>query len=177
MSSHRADYKRFINGNIKKNYCCSFKLLELDLKPNYDTIEFYECDSKLELEKRERYYIELYKEKYGDKCVNKCIPTRTKYEYYIDNKEHISEYQKKWKNDNKEKNNKKTKEYYQNNKEKAKANYHKNKDKNKEEFNRKQRERYEANKDKNRENYQKNKDKINKRRREQRQAKKLINSQ
>ena len=35
----------------------------------------FPCNTKLELEKRERYYIENFE------CVNKSIPTRTKKEY------------------------------------------------------------------------------------------------
>jgi len=53
-------------------------------------LENYACNSKEELESRERYYIELNK----DICVNKMIPTRTKKEYYQDNKELINKQQR-----------------------------------------------------------------------------------
>ena len=52
-------------------------------KPKIILIENFSCDSKEELLKRERYYIESIE------CVNKNIPTRTSQEYYQDNKELI----------------------------------------------------------------------------------------
>ena len=146
IAQHRANFKRYNNSGKNKYYCNSFKLLELDLNPIYDTIEFYECDNKEELSKRERYYIELYKEKYGVNCVNKQIPNRSKNE---------------WNETNRESNKIKMKEYY-----------HKNKDKNRKERNKKERERREKNKEeinkKAREYRLLNKDKINKQQRERR---------
>ena len=43
----------------------------------------YPCNNKMELHKRERYYIENYE------CINMIIPTRTPAEYYEANKERI----------------------------------------------------------------------------------------
>lgn len=43
-------------------------------------IEEYPCNNKQQLESRERYWIERLD------CVNKIIPTRTKKEYYENNK-------------------------------------------------------------------------------------------
>jgi hypothetical protein len=54
-------------------------------------IETYPCESKRELEIRERYHIETLKPK-----LNKNIPTRTMKEYCEDNKELISEKRKKY---------------------------------------------------------------------------------
>lgn len=90
-------------------------------------IEYYKCDSKLELEKREREIIENLKP-----TLNQFIPTRSLKEYYQDNKEQIKEKskdyyennketilekQKQYHQDNKEYFNEKKKEYYQNNRE------------------------------------------------------------
>jgi len=86
-------------------------------------IEEYPCYSKKELEKRERYHIDLLRP-----TLNKYIPTRTEKEYYEANKERI----KKYREDNKEK----RKEYREVNKElikeKRKKDYENNKEKLKE---------------------------------------------
>lgn len=44
-------------------------------------IEVFPCNTKKELETRERHFIE------NNECVNRIIPTRTPKEYYQDNKE------------------------------------------------------------------------------------------
>jgi hypothetical protein len=110
ISGHRQGYKAYVQQEIEKNYvpvvgakkkarvsnCKSFKIVEIgDFE--YDTIEYFECNSKRELGKRERHYIELYKAKYGNLCVNKNIPTRTAKEYNEDNKVYIAECAKKYK--------------------------------------------------------------------------------
>jgi hypothetical protein len=63
------------------------------IKPEIYLIENYPCNSKQELCKRERHYVETID------CVNKYIPSRTKKEYYQDNKDIIikknAEYLKK----------------------------------------------------------------------------------
>ena len=76
---------------------CSSKLLF-----EYGTVEIillenYPCNSKDELIKRERYYIE------GKECINKIIPGRSDKEYYADNKEQILLKRKKHYQNNKEK--------------------------------------------------------------------------
>lgn len=68
-------------------------------------VEVYPCESKKDLETRERYWIEHFKS-----SLNKNIPTRTYKEYL--------EYQKEYYEDNKEKIQKYKKEYHENNKEK-----------------------------------------------------------
>ena len=75
-------------------------------------IEYYKCDTKLELEKREREVIENLKP-----TLNKQIPTRSLKEYREDNKEKIIEQNKQYRQDNKEKSKEYYKEYYQDNKE------------------------------------------------------------
>jgi hypothetical protein len=65
-------------------------------------IEKFNCASKNEAEKRERYWIETLQAK-----LNNQIPTRTANEYYEDNKEKISENKKQYYEDNKNKINEK----------------------------------------------------------------------
>ena len=97
---------------------------------NWDMVmieEYKDCESKLQLQKKERYYIETL-------CatLNKYIPLRTKKEYYIDNidrlsiiqknkyqekKEYIKDKVKKYRNENKEKIKMTRKKHYEQNKE------------------------------------------------------------
>jgi len=74
-------------------------------------IEQYSCNSKKELEIKERYYIDLLRP-----TLNKQIPTRTLKEWYENNKEKIKEQCKEYREANKEK----TKQYREANKEKIK---------------------------------------------------------
>ena len=74
-------------------------------------IEVFPCNDKKELEVKERFYIELLKPK-----LNQVIPTRTKKEYWCDNKEKRQDIQKKYYDNNIEK----RKEYIKNNKENIK---------------------------------------------------------
>ena len=100
---------------------------------NWDMVlvEEVSCETKLELHKIEREYIE----KLGA-TLNSSIPTRTQKEYREDNKEYDKEYYE----NNKEKKKEKSKEYYEKNKEKIKEKkkeyskeyYEKNKEKKKE---------------------------------------------
>lgn len=60
-------------------------------------IEQFKCENKMELERRERYWIETLKPE-----LNKNIPTRTDREYYEDNRDAILENKKAYYVDNKE---------------------------------------------------------------------------
>jgi hypothetical protein len=86
LSKHVADFKRYKEGN--HHYLSSFQIIE---RGDYDIsmIEAFPCNNKTELHTRERYWIE------GSDCVNKQIPSRTKLE--------IQEYQKEYKQINKDK--------------------------------------------------------------------------
>ena len=62
-----------------------------------ELIELVPCNSKDELTKRERFYIE------STDCVNKCVPGRTSKEYYSVNKDKLIKYQTEYNEQNKEK--------------------------------------------------------------------------
>ena len=76
-------------------------------------IEQYKCNNSIEAKQKERYYIELLKA-----SLNSNIPTRTPQEYYIDNKETITEQQKQYYDNNKDKLIEYQKQYNNNNKDK-----------------------------------------------------------
>ena len=111
---------------------------------NFDMvlIEYYPCETKLELEREERKILEQQ-----DLTLNSCVPTRSKREWSENNSEKMIEYMKKYRETNKEKIKEQRKEYYETNKEKKK-------------------EYYENNKEKKKEYYKNNKEKINERKKE-----------
>jgi len=101
IGGHRSNYKQYLKGNHRK--VMSFDIVCFDDAKIY-LIEEFKCESKNELERKERFYIESIE------CCNKVIPCRTSKEYNVDNKEKIKEYYQKNKDE--------LKEYYQKNKEK-----------------------------------------------------------
>lgn len=107
----------FIDNN--KSYITSYKILENN---NYEIelIEDYPCESKRDLEKRERYWLEYYIND-GYNCVNKIIPVKTnkekketKKQYRENNKEQILKTKKIYRENNKEQLLEKQKIYRQN---------------------------------------------------------------
>ena len=98
--------------------CSSWCIIE---RGNYDysLIEEFPCESKEQLHKRERWYIE------NNDCVNVRVEGRTQKEYQNANKEKIQERKKQYYQANKEK----IQEYYQANKEQTKQYYQANKEK------------------------------------------------
>lgn len=108
LSKHKENYKRWLIG--KQNYMTSYKILE-----NNDAeiflLETFPCASKDELHARERFHIE------NNDCVNKNIPSRTKKEWYEENKDKLKEHGKSYREANKETIHKYKKEYYMDNKE------------------------------------------------------------
>jgi len=88
--------------NPEQNKCASAILFEEGNEPIIELIENFPCNSKDELNVRERYWIEQHPE-----AINKNIPGRTwrerraldperyklaKQEWYANNKDHIAEY-------------------------------------------------------------------------------------
>ena len=119
----------------KSRHYCSFKsgtstytsklLFESGLVVTAELVEHYPCNSKEELEARERYWIEHFP------CVNKVIPGRTAKEYYRDNLAYKLMYQADYDANHKEQIYLKNKLYRENNRdiinEKRKILYHENK--------------------------------------------------
>lgn len=83
-----------------------------------ELIEEYNCNSKKELETRERYYIDELKPD-----LNVIRPGRTKKEYYNDNKDKIKILNREYKNNNKDKIAERNKIYRQKNMDKKKEKY------------------------------------------------------
>ena len=92
---------------------------------NWDMVmieEYNDCNNKMELHQRERYFLELL-----GASLNSYIPNRTIEEYYKDNKEQFKEYYidnkdqiKQYKKEYRENNKEQIKQYYQDNKHKFK---------------------------------------------------------
>jgi hypothetical protein len=92
-AKHHENYKCWKKG--KTNYVTSFKIFDNDeWGCQIVLIENFPCNSRDELERQERYYIESIE------CVNKNRPTRTRTEWKQDNKEKIMIYQNDYRKDN-----------------------------------------------------------------------------
>jgi len=127
--------------NFNKDGGCSSKILfEKYDDVRIELIEEFPCQSRIQLNKREGYYIRSMD------CVNKVIPDRTKKEYNEEHKEQKKQYDKHYREDNKEKINQKFREFYENNKDKIKESHKKYREANREEIIQKQRERRANNK-------------------------------
>ena len=108
MAGHRADYR-----NTKKYENLTSKQLFESGKPVIVLVENFPCNSKEELHKRERFYIE------NNSCVNKQIPGRTIKEWREENKELLKQKNKEYNIKNKERNNRRGKEWREKNPEKS----------------------------------------------------------
>ena len=120
----------------KTNTCKSINIIN---RGNYTCkiIEEYPCNSKTELQVRERWWIE------NNVCINKQIPGRTPQEWYEDNTEYNKQYYEK----NKDEIAQKVREYAENNKEYIKQKHKEYREANKEQIAQKVKEWYEKNKD------------------------------
>jgi hypothetical protein len=100
LSKHKDKYRNYLKN--KYNFVTSFKLFDKYKLDNVliTLIELFPCNSKVELQSRERYFIE------NNKCVNKNIPTRTDKEYREANKEQLIIKSKEYREANKEQINK-----------------------------------------------------------------------
>ena len=116
-------------------------------------IEPFPCNSKKELQSRERYWIETLQPK-----LNKSIPTRTKKEYNDANKEHQKLWKIKYREDNKEL----IKKYRENNKEHIKMIKKQYNEGNKEHIKDYNKQYNEINKEKAKHFYEDNKEKLSK---------------
>ena len=134
LAGHRGHFKRFKDGKGIK--ITSFQVLA---QGNYDIvlIETCSCESKDELHRRERFYIESLD------CINNNIPTRTKKEYNEANKDTIKQYR----DANKDTILKYHKQHYEANKERIAEIRKQHYEANKERLLEKDKQHYEANKE------------------------------
>ena len=106
LYDHKSAYKSYLN-NIGGN-CSSYDIIKYN-DAYIELYEYYPCNNKVELHKREG---ELIREL---DCVNKYIPGRNVKEY---RKEYMKEYMKEYYDYNKNNILEKRKKYYENNKNK-----------------------------------------------------------
>ena len=118
LGTHKGDYRNYQQGKRRSNLSCFELLQHSDCK--IVLIENYPCDSRYELEARERYWIEQ-----EPKCVNKNIPTRTPKEHYEATKETFRENNKKYYEEHKEQIQKYNKQRYENKKDEILEQAHK----------------------------------------------------
>ncbi len=87
-------YKR-ISQHKSRRSCTAIEIID---RGNYNCkiIEEYPCNSRIELETRERWWIE------NNVCINKKIPTRTPKEWRENNLEHCKEVDREWRENNSE---------------------------------------------------------------------------
>ena len=85
------------NYEFKNHPKCSSRVILENNNYNIILIELFSCDTKDELLKRERYYIEQ------NECVNIRIDGRTDKQYYIDNRVKLLENVKQYREKNKDK--------------------------------------------------------------------------
>jgi hypothetical protein len=111
-------FRKYEHKNKKK--CSSKILFEKYDDVRIELIEYYPCNNKEELFKKEGEYIR------ENKCLNRCIAGRTRKEWREDNKEKLTEQRKEYRENNKEKiaeyNANYNREYIKKNKEKRAEN-------------------------------------------------------
>ena len=139
MAKHRCNYKKYNEG--KYCFVTSFDIIKFGDAKIY-LIENFPCNSKEELQSRERHYIKT------TECVNKNQPGRTDKEYREDNKEILKEKKKAYVEANKEAIKQKGSDYYQKHKDIIKDKVKDYRQKNKDIIKEKKRNYYQANKDK-----------------------------
>lgn len=92
LNTRYQEHKHDSENQNTRRHSNAVKLFEKGT-PKIELLEEFKCNSKYELETRERWYIE------NTKCINTRIPTRTSKEYrkkyYEKNKEHFKELNKK----------------------------------------------------------------------------------
>ena len=96
LEKRLGQHKDSVKSATQTKSACSI-LFEDGNKPYIELIENYPCNSKLELEKRERYWLEQH-----PSAVNKNTPTRTWQERWLNNRDHNIEKHKEWLVANKE---------------------------------------------------------------------------
>ena len=93
IGSTQKTLKERLRHHKKKGNVCNSKGF---INPTIIELELVEFEEYEDLLKRERYYIESIE------CVNKKIPTRTRHEWYIDNKETYLKQKQEYRKKNKD---------------------------------------------------------------------------
>ena len=93
LGGHKFDYKRWKNGDCSHMTSCD--LFDKG-NPIITLVESFPCQSKEELLKRERYYIE------NNDCVNKQMPGQTMQEYYEKHRDELLARNKEYRDNNKD---------------------------------------------------------------------------
>jgi hypothetical protein len=88
LNEHKCDYNRYLNNKIRK-HCTSSEIIKNN-NYKFEIIKYVVFEDRKELHQRERYYLE------NNICVNKFIPSRTKQQYYCNNKDYIKEFKKEY---------------------------------------------------------------------------------
>lgn len=122
LYQHKLNFRQWQDGKFQ--YISSFELIQHN-DAYIELLEYFKCETRAELSKREGELIRLHK----DDVVNKKIEGRTKGQYYDDNKDKILEQTKQYYVDNKDKILEQSKQYYQDNKDKYMQYYRDNKEK------------------------------------------------
>ena len=104
-----------LNGHKSKTKCkeqCMSRQIINRGNFQIELVENYSCETKHELHKRERFYID------NNECINSYIPTRTRKEYKEVHKEKIKDYIHTWEKEHRQERN-----IYKNNYYKANEDY------------------------------------------------------
>lgn len=115
MARHRHTYNSFLNGKSSHVRCYDlFKEFGYE-NCKIELIEYFECNDRNELRKREGYHIQK------NECVNRNIAGRTNQEYREVHKEVKQEYDKQYREENKDRKRETDKQYREKNDDVIKA--------------------------------------------------------
>lgn len=92
LYQHEKAYISFLNGKCRK--VMIYNIFELGNEYNITLVE--QVDDIQQLKKKEGIYIK------NNECINKCIAGRNKQNYYLDNRNELIDYQKRYNLINKE---------------------------------------------------------------------------
>ena len=108
LNQHKRNYKSFLNG--KYHYITSFEIVKYD-DVDIDVIENVKVDDENELREIEDKYINEFRNDKNFIVVNKHRASRTKKEYYQDNRDELKILSKKYHQEHKEQHNKRSQKY------------------------------------------------------------------
>ena len=108
MTKHREMYKRYLDGKCRKQMTSSDLFEEFGVRNcKIELIETFPCSNKEELLKREGHFIKT------TPCINQRIAGRSQQDYRLDTKDKKSDYDKIYRENNKERIQKRVKDAYE----------------------------------------------------------------